>query len=163
MQALTITPVVRPEPVVVDVAPFHVAGLRYAGANANGELAVLWESFLARRAELASSSESGAIYGVARGCAGCKTDEFEYLAGVEVKAISLLPKEMVRWRIPAQTYAVVAAENADEIGPVIDQFYRSWLPRQLEYAPVDGPSFEYYPPEYPESPVVYMYFPITRT
>jgi AraC family transcriptional regulator len=162
VQALTIAPVITPEPVIVDVAPLHVAGLRYVGANTNGELAVLWETFLSRRAELVTSSDGNATYGVARGCAGCRNDEFEYLAGVEVKAISLLPKEMVRWRIPAQTYAVVFAASADEIGPVIDQFYRSWLPRQLEYAPVDGPSFEYYPAEYPENPAVYMYFPISR-
>jgi AraC family transcriptional regulator len=140
---------------------FHVAGLRYAGNNAHGEIAALWEAFLPRVGELLDRTHTFAAYGVTRSFKEAREDEFEYLAGVAVGSTHRLPQGMVAWTIPAQTYAVLPAAGAIDLEPLIDHFYRYWLPRSMEYELVDGPSFEYYPAEYPEQPTIFMHLPVS--
>jgi predicted transcriptional regulator YdeE len=142
------------------MGPFYVAGMSYAGSNTNGDIDALWAAFKSRIEELTHQAGRVAMYGVARTFPGALFDELEYLAGISSEALSRLPEGMVRWRIPAQTYAVIPIQDSAELETVIDHFYRSWLPRQLEYEPVDGPSLEYYPASYPDDPTVYLYLPI---
>ncbi len=113
----------------------------------------LWQQFIPRAAEVARQKDQRfATYGVTRKFRGAKPDEIEYLAGVEVHSAFRLPHDIIAWDIPTQTYAVLPAADPTDLGPAIDYFYRTWLPRQLAFEPVNGPSLEYYPTEYPDDP-----------
>ncbi len=70
------------------------------------------------------------------------TNEFDYLAGVEVEAGQAAPEGMVAWRIPAQTYAVFET-TLPQIGPTFEYIYGPWIAGS-DFERADGPEFELY-------------------
>lgn len=107
----------------------------------------LFNRFFARAAELPPGPEEGCTYGLAR-CAATpdrtRDDELVYLAARRVAPHTPVPAGMVRWKIPAQTYAVFTHR-----GPVVrldetfTRIYREWLP-QSGHEPVGEGSMECY-------------------
>jgi AraC family transcriptional regulator len=150
------------EPRIVSRNAFLVAGLRYEGKNQNREIPAMWEVFLPRMGEFATTTlQDYRCYGVCRALPDTPPSEgFEYLACVEVPSLDSLPPDMVGWEVPALTYAVLPANDVAGLGPVCDYFYGQWIAASSAYALADGPMFEEYPPEYPTDPTIYLYFPV---
>jgi len=151
-----------PEVQIQSRGAFRVAGLRYEGKGAPGEIPALWDNqFLPRMDELASIRVGREAYGVSRAKPDFdKTGVFEYLAAVEVKSFDYLPQGMVGWAIPAQTYAVLPANDVPGISPMLDYYYHQWLLQSKEYVAADGPMFELYPATYSQDLIIYLYNPI---
>ncbi len=150
------------EPRIVDRNAFNVAGLRYAGSNQHGEIPTLWDTFIPRISELQPIAQPDhKWYGVCRTLpAGSHEEGFEYLACVEVPSLAALPHGMVGWEVPALTHAVLPVNGVAGIAPACDYFYGQWLPKSISYAPFDGPMLEEYPPDFPNDPTIYLYFPV---
>jgi len=139
-----------------------VAGLRYEGKGAPGEIPALWDNqFGPRMGELAYIRVGGEAYGLVRAKPDFgQTGVFEYLASVEVKSLDHLPPGMVGWEIPAQTYAVLPAKDVPGIAPALDYYYHQWLPQSKEYVAADGPMFELYPATFDQDLIIYLYNPV---
>jgi AraC family transcriptional regulator len=140
---------------------FLVAGLRYAGKNEHGEVPSMWDNdFLPRIGELAAHRIGPTAYGVCRTAADLPPGAFEYLAAVEVGSLDGLPPGMVGWKIPAQTYAVLLANNVPDLPATFDYFYSQWALGSAEYAAADGPELEVYPDTFPQDGIIYVYCPV---
>jgi AraC family transcriptional regulator len=81
-------------------------------------------------------------YGVC--CNGDDAGNFDYIAGVEVRDFSGLPREFSRVRIPEQRYAVFShQDHISTIRRTINTIWNHWLPASGLKA-ADAPSFERY-------------------
>jgi AraC family transcriptional regulator len=83
-------------------------------------------------------------YGV---CFNMSDDEdgFDYLSGVEVTDFSLLPEEMDRLALPAQSYLVFAhLEHVSKVGDTIHAIFTSWFPSSAFQRAPNSPFFERY-------------------
>ena len=148
------------EPEIVSLDAFFLAGVYYRGTNQHGEVAALWrEQAMPRAAELSALQIDAAYYGASRMIVGGAPGEFEYVAGVMAASLEDLPAGMVGWEIPANRYAVLAANDLADLMPVAERFYGQWLPHSAYRAAGDY-NIEYYPPEYPGDATIYWYFPI---
>jgi len=148
-------------PKIVKKDAFLVAGLRYEGKNGNNEIPAIWHTFINRVNELGlDNTKPMTAYGVSRGIPNAEPGVFEYLSAVDVKSITNLPKEMVGWKIPEQTYAVFPVYGLSDIGHIMDFCYKEWLPQSKEYVCVDSPMFEYYPETYSQDSILYIHVPI---
>ena len=67
---------------------------------------------------------------------------------------------MESWEIPGLTYAVVPAQGVPGIGPACDYFYSEWLPKSAEFEGGEPIMLEYYPLEYSEHEIIYLYFSV---
>jgi AraC family transcriptional regulator len=122
--------------------PLLIAGLgerySYEGSKA---IPALWQRFQAHLGHV-----PGQVGRVAYGVC-CNSDDegnFDYIAGVEVKDFSELPKEFARLRIPAQRYAVFAhRDHIATIRRTVNSIWNKWLPESKHEA-ADAPSFERY-------------------
>jgi AraC family transcriptional regulator len=152
-----------PEPQIVQRGAFLVAGLHYEGKNEHGEIPALWDNeFLPRIGELAGIRVGREAYGMMRVLPGVPAEQgFEYLASVEVRSLENLPRGMVGWEIPAQTYAVLPAHDVPDLGRAFDDLYVRWLP-QSGYEATDGPMFELYPATYGQDLIIYVYAAVRR-
>jgi len=150
------------EPKFVEKDAFIVAGVRYEGDNAQGEIPKLWDTFLPRMGELSAvTTDPHGAYGVSRALAGVPPSTFEYLAGMAVKSIEKLPAGMVGWSIPAHTYAVFRANGVADLGRMHGHFFGEWLPKSgYEFA--GDFTFEYYPETFPADNIIHVYFPVRR-
>ena len=151
-----------PEVQIQSRGAFRVAGLRYEGKGAPGEIPALWDNqFGPRINELAAIRIGGEAYGAVRAKSDYnQTGVFEYLAAVEVKSFDHLPSGMVGWEIPSQTYAVLPAKDVPGIAPTLDYYYHQWLPQSREYVAADGPMFELYPATFDQDRIIYLYNPV---
>ena len=86
-------------------------------------------------------TEPGVFYGAMHNF-DMQTNEFDYVAGVQVQAGQTAPEGMVSWEIPAQTYAVFET-TLPQIGAAFETIYQSWLPAS-DVERADGPEFELY-------------------
>lgn len=152
----------RTDPVIVHKGGFKVAGLRYEGQNEHGEIPAMWDIFIPRIHELIPDTSVGIkCYGIAREMPGVPPEQgFEYLAGVEVESLDHLPAGMVGWEIPALTYAVFPAHDVPGIAPVLDYFYKQWLPHSPHFSAGDSLSIELYPPSFSEDHIIQLYLPV---
>lgn len=72
---------------------------------------------------------------------GCR---FDYLTGVEVSGVGMLPPEYTYAHIPAQLYAVfIHREHVSAIAKMIDAIRQQWLPKS-GYKIANAPMFELY-------------------
>ena len=74
------------------------------------------------------------------------TDEtgFNYIAGVEVADVSLLPKEYAQVRVAQQHYAVFThGEHVSTVRATFMAIFNDWLPKS-GYQAADAPVFERY-------------------
>jgi AraC family transcriptional regulator len=151
------------QPMIITKPAFMVVGLKYHGKNENDEIKALWARANARAESLIAAAEGvGAAYGV---CGVMASDgSFDYLAGLEVKAVDELPEGMERWTVPEQTYAVFPC-TLSTIHAAYRYAFEEWLP-QSGYRRADGPDFEYYDETFDvedvENSQLYVYIPITK-
>lgn len=83
----------------------------------------------------------GAAYGV---CVAADAEQFDYIAGVEVKAASGLPKDFVQVDIPARRYAVFTWRgHISAIHTMCNTIWNKWLPESGERHAA-APDFEKY-------------------
>jgi AraC family transcriptional regulator len=146
------------EPQIVTKPAFDVIGMLYRGKNENNDISGVWDRFLPRVDEI--SAKTGDAYGV---CGIVEPDgSFQYLAGFEVSKVTGLPDQMSHWAVPEQTYAVFPC-TLQTIHDTYDHAYQDWLP-QSDYQQIDGPDFEYYPPEFSAETGegMYIYIPIKK-
>jgi predicted transcriptional regulator YdeE len=151
------------QPMIITKPAFTVVGLTYHGKNENDEIKALWARANARATSLVAAADGvGAAYGV---CGVMRSDgSFDYLAGLEVKAIDELPEGMERWTVPEQTYAVFPC-TLSTIHAAYRYAFEAWMP-QSGYRRADGPDFEYYDETFDvedvENSQLYVYIPITK-
>jgi len=144
-------------------AEFTVMGMVERGKDGPKFVPPLWEKFHTRSDEVMEFTKDRIGYGVmANYDEG--TEEFDYLAGVQVKPGSQAPKGMTTWDVPEQTYAVIPC-TVPTIMEAYKFYYKEWLP-SVEYEACKGkPEFELYPEDYEgiETGTMFMYFPIQKT
>ena len=150
------------DPEIKSLAAFTVIGQLYRGKNEHGEIHAMWDALCARWSDLEAIHTDGVAYGV---CASMEDDGvFEYVAGVEPKVGALVPEGMVRWEVPAQTYAVFPC-TLQTIHQAYEQAYQVWLPGS-GYKATGGLDFELYPetfePGDPARQQMYVYIPVSR-
>jgi AraC family transcriptional regulator len=122
--------------------PLLVAGVgdRFSHENGAG-IPGLWQRFHQTVADFPGRTGQVA-YGVC--CNGDDAGNFDYIAGVEVKDFSDLPREFMRVRIPAQKYAVFThREHISTIRRSINAIWNQWLPNS-GFQVADAPNFERY-------------------
>lgn len=149
-------------PEIVSLPAFSVVGMLYRGKNEHNEVPAMWDKLNQRWGELATIQASGVAYGV---CGNMEADGvFEYVAGVKPKPGAAVPEGMVRWEVPAQTYAVFPC-TLQTIHQAYEQAYQVWLPGS-GYKGTGGLDMELYPetfePEDPTSQGMFIYIPVTR-
>jgi len=148
------------EPKIVSRPAFTVVGLKYRGKNENNEIPQMWSEFMPRVHEIKHMVEPHVAYGV---CGNMDEDsgEFDYVAGFEVDSAADVPKGMVSWDIPAQTYAVFTC-TLPTLGQTFQYAYKTWLP-QSGYRCADSPEFELYDERFDpqdESSPMTVYIPV---
>lgn len=123
-----------------------IAGLgeRFSHDSAGG-IPALWQRFNAEVAHM-----PGKVGDVAYGVC-FNTDDagnFDYIAGVQVRDFSDVPKEYARVRIPPQRYAVFThREHVSTIRRTVATIWSKWLPAS-SFQAADAPFFERYGPEF---------------
>ena len=141
---------------------FFVAGTRYVGKNANGEIATMWDTeFFPRLGEIKHRG-NGIFYGVSRMPPGLAEGEFEYLAAVEVDKDQDLPQGIYRWEIPANGYVIVPAKGVPDLRRVMEAFYSQQLPGMAHYEVAGDYNFEYYSEHFDTDQIIDVYFPVRR-
>lgn len=130
------------EPKIVTKPAFTVVGLMYHGKNENNEIPQVWNKLNPRHGEI--QHKTGLAYGV---CGELEDNgRFRYLAGYEVTEETNTPRDMERWDVPEQQYAVFPC-TLKTIHTVYQYIFETWLP-QSGFARADGPDFEYYSREF---------------
>ena len=119
----------------------------------------LWQRFIPMLTQFEPiMRDPYASYGAARHY-DPSTQEFDYMAAVEIHYPVLLPADCVVWHIPAQDYAIVDGTFA-RLGDMF-AYAHTWLATSA-YQDSHGPNFEYYAADFdgqPDSPVS-IYIPI---
>jgi predicted transcriptional regulator YdeE len=89
----------------------------------------------------------------------CAAGTVKYLAAVAVRPGAPLPEGMVRWEIPALTYAVLSVNGVPGISLVRDYYYHEWLPSSAYTG--DAPlMMEVCPASFGEDLTILLHFPI---
>ena len=152
------------EPKIVTKDTFHVAGIRYYGANEHDEIGAMWKEFDQRRDQIKNADQSVA-YGVCFPIANkAEENEFEYIAAVAVPDLNSIPDGMVGRTIEKQRYAVFTHEGSlDNLQTTFHWVMNTYFPKS-EFKPLMQPDFEYYDYKFkgkhdPESKLD-LYFPI---
>lgn len=147
------------QPRIVNRPDFIVAGLKVRAGDQE-DIKALWAQFAGRAAELRQAAVSGQTYGLIDNFDE-ESGEFDYLAGVEVRAADQAPEDMEVWQLLAQNYAVFPT-TLSTLMQTMSQAYESWLPGS-NYRRAPGPEFELYgdnfEPDDPDSPFQ-LYIPV---
>jgi AraC family transcriptional regulator len=125
-------------PRIIDGNPLLIAGLREP-VQSVAKIPELWQRAMAYKFP---HRVGRADYGL---CFDCMSDNFEYLAGVEVSDFSGLPAELGRTSIPAQKYAVFShRDHVSQLSRTIEKIMSDWLPNsgyQLTRTTPESPDF----------------------
>jgi len=150
------------EPKITSKPAFTVIGMKYRGKNEHDEIPQLWGKFMSRDGEIKDKLNPHICYGVEDNFDDT-SGEFDYVAAFEVGAEAGVPEGMVKWDVPAQTYAVFTC-TLPTIREAYDYAYKSWLP-ESGYQRTAGPEFELYDPDFdPQvlSSPMYLYVPVKK-
>lgn len=150
------------EPKITHKPAFIVAGKKYHGNNANNEVFHLWRESGVWMGKIAHVTNPNVAYGV-MGNYDEQSQEFDYLAGVEVNNGDDQPEGLTSWAVPEQTYAVFTC-TLPAIMEAYQHILQTWLP-QSGYQHAGGPEFELYDEKFsPENPasLMYIYIPIVQ-
>lgn len=148
------------EPKIVERSAFTVAGLKYHGNNKNNEIPQLWGQFGQRAGDIKNVVNPHVAYGV-MGNFDEESQEFDYIAGMEVEEGADVPQGMAHWHVPSQTYAVFTG-TLPNLMETYKYIYETWLP-QSGHRHTNGPEFEFYDKTFdPEDPAseLEIYIPI---
>ena len=144
---MTETPTARLEPPRFENTPaLLIAGLgdRYSHDGAAG-IPGLWQRFNGEVDHM-----PGKVGDIAYGVCFNTDDSgnFDYIAGVQVRDFSDVPKEFARVRIPPQRYAVFThREHISTVRMTVTTIWSKWLPAS-GFQAADAPFFERYGPEF---------------
>ena len=148
------------EPKIISRPAFTVIGMKQRGKPQEIDYGALWEAFMPRVDEIQGVINSNSAYGVCEN-SDPATQEFDYLAAVEVAGETHVPEGMVQREVPAQTYAVFAC-TLPTIAETWQRASETWLPQSgRQYGP--GPDFEFYPETFdPSQPgsEMFLYLPV---
>jgi AraC family transcriptional regulator len=123
--------------------PLLVAGLaeRITHDNQGAGIPNQWQRFHQKVGDI-PDRVGPVAYGVC--CNGDDSENFDYIAGVEVSDFSDLPREFSTVRIPEQRYAVFThRDHISSIRRTVNTIWNHWLPASGLKA-ADAPSFERY-------------------
>jgi AraC family transcriptional regulator len=111
--------------------PLLISGLRDRFTMATADrIPALWQRFvsLGRLPGMVGASYYGLCFPA--------PDGFDYLCGVEVRAVSGLPAEITHVTVPAQLYAVFPHhEHVSKLRNTLDYIWHNWFPSSA-YQPV---------------------------
>jgi predicted transcriptional regulator YdeE len=93
---------------IVERPAMTVVGMLYHGPGMSPEIPQMWEKFGPRMETIEQSVNPMVSYGVC-GNMDMQTNEFDYLAAVEVEDGAPVPEGMVRWEVPGGAYAMIPA------------------------------------------------------
>ena len=151
------------EPKIVSKPAFSVAGMLYHGKmGPSADIPQLWNVFGPRMHTIPHVVHPEVGFGMMDHFDE-KTGEFDYVAACEVEPGAAAPEGMVRWDVPAQTYAVFTT-TLQQIGAIFDEINNRWLPAS-GYSHAMSPEFEWYGPSFdPANPNSEMeiYIPISK-
>ncbi|MDI3474909.1 MAG: hypothetical protein PWQ79_738 [Thermococcaceae archaeon] len=151
------------EPKIQSLGAFTVMGLVIRTKGRGPEIPKLWNQFMQRYKEIAAIVHPEFTYGVIRNF-DKNTGEYDYMAGVEVPPDTKPPHGMIKWNIPAQTYAVFPT-TLQKVHAIFRYIYDEWLPNSKEFVRGSGPEFELYDDSFsPEdrNSVFYIYIPVVK-
>ena len=116
----------------------------------------LWhETFAPRMQEV--EGFNGTAYGVSE-VVDCQAGIFDYWAAVPATPNAPIPAGMEALDLPAGLYAQCRVESLADIKAAYDFLCYEWLPAQKEYAPdYTARCYEFYPVDYPNSGVFYIF------
>lgn len=122
-------------PIMIDKKEMIIIGMKCINTMKGIGIPALWFRFMKHRDRIPNMAD-GTTYGIyLYDFLNIEkkdiTDEleFEYLAGVEVTAVTNIPKGMIEYRIPARTYAVFTHKGRlMELQKTYDYIYKTWLP-----------------------------------
>ena len=117
----------------------------------------IWQEFELRRGEVEPHSIDNAFYGLS--FSGLEEGAFEYLAGMAVRDITVIPCGLVARDVPAARY-VVFPSPLTAIGETFRYIFREWLPGSPLALNITAPVFEQYPPVGEETSPVLIHVPI---
>ena len=117
----------------------------------------IWQEFELRRSEVEPHSVDNAFYGLS--FSGLEEGSFEYLAGMAVKDIPVVPCGLVAREVPAARYVVFPCPLS-AIGETYRYIFREWLPGSPLALNITAPVFEQYPPVGEEASPVLIHVPI---
>ena len=138
------------EATIVNKSAFAAVGTLYHGKNDNQEIPQLWGEFGPRVGEVKGVINPDVCYGICDNFDE-SSGAFDYVAVLEVSDDATAPEGMVRWDIPAQTYAVFEC-TLPTIGETFDHIHKTWFP-QSGYQRAPGPEFELYDKDFdPNNP-----------
>ncbi|WP_216909501.1 AraC family transcriptional regulator [Nocardia noduli] len=146
------------EPEIIEQKPMTLVGMRTHFFSVDSEknniadqLPPLWAAFLARLDEVEHRSGPEA-YGVVRS-ENPDSDRLVYDAAVEVSRIVTLPEHMLRFDVPAATYARFTHRGpATDLNLTVNYVYSTWL-TSSDHHHTYGPDLEIYGAGYqPDSP-----------
>lgn len=149
------------KPQFVSKSAFTVVGMLLRATPMTPEIPQLWDRFVPRISEIQHLTEPHVSYGLIDHY-DAKTNQFDYVAGCAVMQVEALPAGMVRWDVPAATYAVFAT-TLPALGQTMNTIYNVWFPAS-GYRQAAGPYFEYYDETFsPDNPTLSIYVPIEKS
>jgi len=153
------------DPNILEKDEFKVIGLskNYVFKQPN-DIPELWNEFNRRENEIKNIVRNGKSYGL---CiqADIKSEDFEYLACVEVSEFEEIPLGMSQYTIAANKYVVFTARGVQNIQSTFEFIYGKWL-KETGYKLAESPDFELYDERFdPTNPLegeVDIYVPVRR-
>ncbi len=141
---------------------FTVLGMVERGREGPKFIPPLWEKFNRRFDEVKEFSKNKLGFGVMANY-DVETEEFDYLAGIQVDPGTQPPEGLTTWDVPDQTYAVIRC-TVPTIMEAYKFYRKEWLPNVKYEACMGEPEFELYPEDFEgiETGPIYMYFPIRK-
>ena len=148
------------EPKIVSKPAFTAVGLEYYGKNEHNEISGIWDQFNPRMHEIKNIIDGA--FGL------CQPPDpsgaFKYLASMAVSSVDDLPKGMLVWEVPAQTYAVFPC-TLKTIHETYRNAFETWIPA-AGYQYANGPDFEYYDETFDlqniDQAILYIYLPVKK-
>lgn len=138
---------------------FTVVGMKYHGQGPSPKIPQLWGEFLQRVSEIGNRTNENLCYG-AEDNYDEATNEFDYLACVEVDQADNVPAGMEQWQIPANTYAIFPTSLPD-INETFASIDAKLADSGLERLP--APEFELYDETFDNqdpTSLLYIYVPV---
>ena len=143
------------QPKFLERGKFDVIGLKCITSLKNNQnkkdVPELWNKFMKSQQNIKNKLNKNVFYGI---CIEDKNnaEDFEYIAGVEVKDFKDQQKELVTKKVPASKYAVFTHKgDINEIEKTWDYIFGKWLPDSEIKLNQKGLNFELYDERYSDS------------
>jgi AraC family transcriptional regulator len=94
---------------IVERPAMTVVGMHQRARPNDGSLPALWEKFGPRMEMIPNPVNPAVSYGICRDM-DMQTNQFDYLAAVEVDGKGEIPEGMTRWEVPGGLYAMIPAK-----------------------------------------------------